>query len=158
MLIHLETVDGLVIQHSDRFSRADPVDTLIIYRRIFERGKRVISIMDGELKMNTLEETLLMAVRSYSDAKRIVIDKEKQKAGIQRFIKNHGRWGRPKKPFDKEKYHIYRNAGLSKADCARLLKVSLATLYRRLDELGIDDREDISKYPNLIRKENPKEL
>lgn len=71
--------------------------------------------------------------------------KERQKMGIQRFIENHGKWGRVERIFTPKEcaeYKRLREAKVSKSGIARVLRVSRTVLYRnikllKLDEVGI---------------------
>lgn len=145
MLIHLNRVDGLVIEHNDRFSRANPIDTLVIYNNIFQTDKIVYSIMEQELKLESLQDFLLLAIKTYESANRIMIDKKKQKDGIDRFISLNNRWGRLRKELNVKQYTELRKIGLSKTDCAKVLGMSSITLNRRLHELKINDFEEFKK-------------
>lgn len=147
MLNHLEKVDGLYIEHNDRFFRGDPndptsmIDALNIYREIFKKGKIVFSIQEGQLKMDTLTDVLLMSVKTYESSNRIIIDKKKQKDGIKRYKKKHARWGPFQKKLNINQYQGLRNKGLSKTACAKLMGMSRTTLNRLLHSHGIDDFE-----------------
>lgn len=141
----VEKVNGLIIEHNDRFFRGNPsdpttmIDALNLYREIFSFGKIVYSIQDKELKMNSLMDVLLMAVRTYSSSERIVVDKKKQKDGIARVRKEKGSWGRQRKKIDLKQYQELRKTGFSKKDCARWFNISKPTLNRILRENNIDD-------------------
>lgn len=145
MLDHLAKVDGLLIEHNDRFFRGDPedpttmIDALNLYREIFKKGKIVYSMQDGELKMNTLMDILILTVKTYESSNRIVVDKVKQKQGIARVRKIKGSWGREKKTIDLKHYKSLREIGMSKKDCARWFGISKPTLNRILRENNIDD-------------------
>lgn len=145
MLSHLEKVDGLVIEHNDRFFRGDPldptsmIDALNLYREIFKKKKIVYSIQEGELKMNSLMDVFMMSVRTFTSSDRIIVDKNKQKQGIARFRKNQGTWGPKKKSINIKQYQELRKTGFSKKDCARWFNISKPTLNRILRENNIDD-------------------
>lgn len=145
MLEKLESVDGLVIEHNDRFFRGDPtdptsmVDALVLYKEIFKKGKKVFSISDGELKMNTLMDVLILTVKTYESSNFIITYKKKQKDGIRKAKKEKGRWGRLHKEINLKQYKELRELGVSKSDCCKIFDISKPTLNKILRKNNIDD-------------------
>ncbi|PNX45422.1 MAG: hypothetical protein BV457_09555 [Thermoplasmata archaeon M9B1D] len=155
----LDTRDGIIIEHTDRFFRGDPadpttiIDALNLYRAIFKKGKIVYSIYDKrELKMETLMDVLMLTVKVYGDSERIVVDKKKQRDGIKRRIENAGTWGPKIKKLNERQYRELRAKGFTKTTCAKFLGMSAVTLNRRLHELQIDDFEEFKTKKETIVK------
>lgn len=152
MLNHLEKVNGLIIEHNDRFFRGDPldptsmIDALNLYREIFKKGKIVYSIQEGELRMKTLMDVFMMSVRTFTSSDRILVDKTKQKQGIKRVKKEKGSWGRQKKTINLKQYEELRTIGMSKTDCARWFGISKPTLNRILRE---NNNKDFGEFKSV---------
>lgn len=158
MLEHLEqsNIEGLVIQHNDRFSRSEPIETLMLYKRIFSKEKKIISIMEGELTLDSLEDFLLMSIKTYTSAKRRETDIIKIKSGIRRYKKEKGHWGphMKRQQFSIKSYKKYKEAGISYNKIANLFNISKPTLINYLKENNLYEK---GKDPfGDKRKINPK--
>lgn len=157
MLESLKKVDGLVFVHTDRFSRADPIETIIIQRQIFSLKKRIFSVIEGEITEETLEQLLLTFIGSYSNAQYIKIAEEKRIAGMKRKmveLKAEGKnWGRPRKKFNIKQYLELREKGILKSNIARIFGMSHDTLNRHLkwNKIG-----DIGPKKNKEKRKNKK--
>lgn len=157
MLKKLDNRDGLIIEHNDRFFRGDPedptsmIDALNIYRAIFKKGKVIWSIQDGELKMDSLIDVLLLTIRTYESSNRIIVDKVKQRDGIKRRRQKTGSWGPRIKKLNIKQYQELRKS-YNKTVCASLLGMSTVTLNKRLHETGLDDFEIFKTKGSKFKK------
>jgi DNA invertase Pin-like site-specific DNA recombinase len=143
-------VDGLLVQHTDRFSRADPIETITIVRRIIRTDKIFWSIMEGEVKEDNLMDLLKNFIQFWKSASDNVDRIKKIKYGVARKREERGgAWGPEVKTLDLEEYIKYRKLGLkekkflTKEEIARIFDMSYTTLWRRLREIeiGIENKE-----------------
>ena len=150
MLEHLKSVDYLVIQHTDRFSRGDPLDTMVIYRDILTHsGKQIFSIMEGEIRWDTLEDGLIMAVKTYVHAKAIETQRKKIKEGMARTTKT---LGRPKKELDLKIWKDMKDApNMTMGMMARLQGMDKSTMIRKLKEEDLYEYPPDNKIPPTVR-------
>ncbi len=143
-------VDGLLIQHTDRFSRADPIETITIVRKIIRINKIFWSTMEGEIKEDNLMDLLKNFIQFWKSASNGVDRVKKIKDGVARKREERdGAWGPELKTVDLKEYVKYRKLGLkdkkilTKEEIARIFDMSYTTLWRRLREieLGIKNKE-----------------
>jgi len=129
-----QNLQYLIVEHMDRLSRVEPLDYILCLRTLMQYIS-IYSLMEGPIQNETLEDELVNYIKAYASHKRVIIDREKQRSGMVKYRKKHGRWGRRKKKLNLKQYHEYKDLGISKTNIARLLGMSLKTLNKRLEEL-----------------------
>jgi len=157
MIEQVDTVEGLLVYDLDRLNR-DLQAGLELMFILKEKNKKIFVARTKEILDFTDPATQLVTmVRKWANAVERDKMKSRQKAGIRRKIEETGDWG-PRikygenlqgKKLNKEtfwkKIEQYRIANITKAGIARILKISRATLDRRLSE-------DVEKW-NSIQSE-----
>jgi len=170
MINRLDEIDAILCYDWDRISR----DVKFANYFMFFLKEADIFIIEGNsgktLNFDEMGDRIWTYLKSEMSAYERERIKERQKAGIEAFRKEHeskenpkGRWG-PKKKYgggpngDKwnkkkfwEKYETLRLANVSKSAIARLFRVSNPTLYKRL-------KEEPEKYDSIERKVKEKFL
>lgn len=138
MMNRINEVDSVVLFDTSRWSRDFEYSVGLIFQ-FKNLGKGVhIAVENLKLNLNDDMAQLIQIIKSWFNAHERKKIKQRQKIGIERYKMKHGRWGPRKKKLDVKKYNFLREAGVSKAAIARLLKMSKTTLNCRLKELGID--------------------
>ncbi|WP_371806428.1 recombinase family protein [Candidatus Lokiarchaeum ossiferum] len=141
MLSLLKDVDGLVIYDLDRLTRDFEMGVNLMFLLKNTKKSLYIARTKDVKDFSDDSEQLMTIIKSWVSALERKKIKERQKIGIQRYIENKGRWGR-KKTFGKYKipdqfwknYDTYREMGISKTGCAKLLGISRSTMNRRVEE------------------------
>jgi DNA invertase Pin-like site-specific DNA recombinase len=142
MLKYIDNVDGIIIQDWSRISRDKYFSGHVLW--VFQTNDiEIHSVLKNKvLDYDNPADFLEHMVKAYTDDLQRIETKKKQKAGIKRFIKENGYWGRKKRVFSKkeiEQYKAYRTAGISKLGISRLFKMSPRVLYRNIRELGLEE-------------------
>lgn len=156
--IQRPNIDGLLTQHTDRFSRADPIDTIAIVRKITRTGRIFWSILEGEVKEDNHMDLLKNFIQFWKASSDIEDRVKKIKSGVARTReKRDGAWGPEVKVLDLEEYIKYRKLGLAenkiltKEEIARILDMSYTTLWRRLREIELSIKnEEILEENTLV--------
>lgn len=141
MISRLDEVQGIIIYDLDRLTRDFEMGVNFMF--MMKKLKKSMYIArTKEIKdFSDDSEQLMTIIKSWVSAQERQKIKERQKIGIKRYIDKKGRWGR-EKTFGKYKtpeqfwknYDEYREMGISKVSCAKLLGLSPKSLYRRLAE------------------------
>ncbi|UYP46396.1 hypothetical protein NEF87_002681 [Candidatus Lokiarchaeum ossiferum] len=145
MLSKLNEVEGLVIYDLDRLTRDFEMGVNLMFMLKNSKKSLYIARTKDIKDFSDDSEQLMTIIKSWVSALERKKIKERQKIGIQRYKETKGRWGR-KKSFGKYKnpeqfwknYDIYRDLGISKTSCAKLLGVSRSTMNRRIEEREIN--------------------
>jgi len=149
MMTDLQTdgMAGIVIKCLDRLSR-NPVDLMLTYVRLHEMRKKLVSVMEGDLRadqdLNPLEELPLLtqAVFAGFNKRYVVFNLQR---GFQRWITAGNKPGKPPKSIDWRKVKAWvEQFHLSKTQVAENLGMKRKQFWRRckqeqdkIDKLGI---------------------
>jgi len=163
MFDRIDEVDCIIVYDWDRLSREEEFAISLMY---FLRKKRkyVYEITSGQkLDFNKLQARLQAIIKSLISSEERLKIKKRQMDGILAYREEHKRWG-PRKKYGKSlhgtrytkeafwrTYKQYRLAGISKAGIARLLKISVPTLYKRLKE---DFEGKYERFEQKLEKTN----
>jgi DNA invertase Pin-like site-specific DNA recombinase len=157
MINRLDEVDSVLCSDWDRMSRDLQFATYFMFF-LRNSGVTILESDTGkEYDFNKMGDRIWAYLKSEMAAQELIKKKERQKSGIAGFIEEKGRWG-PEKKYGGgsdgklwtkstfwKKYKNLRLSGVSKSAIARLFKISLPTLYKRL-------REEQERYDKIERK------
>lgn len=121
----------------DRLGRSKPSEVLSLVAELNKLTFNNLYFIHDPIDQSMLEEEdyeLMLFSKSYVARKWYKINRANQKAGIMRRKKELGRWGRMKKPFNKNRYLELKEMGLSLTAIAKVMGMSPPTLRKRLRE------------------------
>lgn len=161
MIKNIDNYDGIIIYDWDRLSRDEEfaVNLMYLFRK---KNKFVYESKSGQkLDFNEMQFRLLTFFKSVMVEDDWKKRNERQKDGIENFIKENKRWGPFKKygtaqngrSLNKDSfwrlYELYREARISKSGICRIIDISKPTLLKRLSE----DPERFNEIEMKIKKE-----
>jgi len=124
---------GVIVAFVDRLGR-DFVEQLRTYIKIYDTGKEIHVVDYGRVNQDNLDDQFKYIIESYFSAKEIERHSDRIKGGIERYKKEHGRWGPKKKEIDWELFERLERQGLNREQLARVFEMCRTTLYRRIKE------------------------
>jgi DNA invertase Pin-like site-specific DNA recombinase len=138
MLHQLDDVDGICVFDWDRLTRDEEVGVMLMYS-IRRKGKKVYEARTRNvLTFEPMSERILTVIKSMMAEEERHKIHDRQAAGIQAYINNYGLWGRKIKKINWKRYDEYMALELPKTNIAKLLGISVKTLYRRLKEKQLE--------------------
>ena len=164
MINRLNEVRAILCYDWDRISRDVKFASYFMF---YLRGEGIYVIETGTRKIldfDQMGDRIWTYLKSEMGAEERLKIKRRQKAGIEAYKEEHGRWGQQIKygggakgtRFSKkrffEKYEVLRLANVSKSAIARLFKISPPTLYKRLKEEPEKYKEIEDKVNKLFNK------
>lgn len=121
----------------DRFSRS-PLDCYLLQKELYDRGVGVRFIEQPEASTDTAQGELVLGILvHYAQFERRSIS-DRTKAGILRYRRENGSWGRPRSDVNVPQVRTRLKMGMRLEDIAEEFEVSEQTLRRRLRE---DDKK-----------------
>lgn len=143
MISKLPEVQGIIIFDVSRFGR-DVKEAVPLFMNILNQKKVIILVKNNKILDYRIDSTMsiwemLVPIIEFFQAEEYIKNLHiRQKIGIKRKIEESGTWGPKKKLVDWKRYDQYRELGVPKTAIAKMLGVSVKTLYRRLSEREIN--------------------
>jgi len=140
-------IDGMIAQFLDRVGRS--IKQLVNLEEKLRENNKILIITDQNIETYTKEGRfqfqMLSAVAEFQ--RQVII--ERMQLGIERYVEDGGKLGRPKKDLEKYKNKIiklYTKKGIGTKNIAKIIsdenmKVSQKTIWDRLNEWGIKMRD-----------------
>lgn len=151
LLNRIDEVDGIIVYESDRLVRDLETGMQMMFL-LRNKNKKIWISRTREIKDFQLDTNQLIAMIGYwadeRERKKIV---DRLRTSIQRRIEEGKGWGPEKKEVNLKDYMILYNNKIikgNKTKIAKILGISMSTLYRRLNEHkeNLHDKEYLNEY------------
>jgi len=131
LLDSINNYKGVIVAFIDRLGR-DFVEQMNLFVKLYNSGTDVHVVDFGKINMDSIDDQFRYILESWFAAKENLRRRKRQLLGIERYKKEHGRWGRKEKKIDWKKYEVMKKSGVfSESEIARALGVSRTTLYNK---------------------------
>jgi len=130
--------DMLLFWSLDRLSREGALQTLLYLKRLDDAGVSWRSFTEPYLDTAGMFRDVLVAMLASLARQETHRHSERVRAGLERVKASGGRVGRTKQEFDVDGLRKLVEAGSSVTEIAKLLKVSRSTVWRRVQEAGLE--------------------
>lgn len=140
--------DLLLFWSLDRLSREGALQTLLYLKRLDEAGVGWKSFTEPYLDTAGMFRDVLVAMLASLAKQETHRHSERVRAGLERVRASGGRVGRTKQEFDVDGLKKLVEAGSSVSDISRLLKVSRSTVWRRVQEAGLELKGEQGVFRN----------
>lgn len=135
MLDRLNEVDGIVVFDETRLARDFEKGMSILFQ--FERMKKRIYMASNHtiIDLQSDNEVLIYTIKLWASSMERKKINDRIKAGLEKARKSGKKLGRPKAKINWKYYdELYEQLNHNKSACARVMRISPQTLFRKLKE------------------------